>query len=281
MDLLARTVADALVADGKSVVVDNLAGGAGNIGIQQAARGAGDGSALLFVPQGNITINPTLFSNLPFKWERDFRPVTLLASTPNVLVVGPSVAVKTVQELIAFGKANPGKLSYASPGIGSSLHLIGELFRRKAGIDLVHVPYKGTTPAMQDVAGGQVDLMFGALPTLRPYIDGGKLRALAVTTSDRAKTLDDVPTLAEAGVPGIDVPSWYGVMAPAAVSEALVDRIQQTVAGILERPAVQERLGAQGLGIEASEARDFGEQIRKETAQWAEVIREGGIRAEE
>ena len=135
--------------------------------------------------------------------------------------------------------------------------------------------------AMQDVAGGQVDLMFGALPTLRPYIDGGKLRALAVTTSDRAKTLDDVPTLAEAGVPGIDVPSWYGVMAPAAVSEALVDRIQQTVAGILERPAVQERLGAQGLGIEASAARDFGEQIRKETAQWAEVIREGGIRAEE
>lgn len=281
MDLLARTVAEALVADGHNVVVENLAGGAGNIGIQQAMRAPGDGSALLFVPQGNITINATLFPRLPFNWGRDFRPVTLLASTPNVLVVRPSLAASSVAELIDYAKQNPGKLTYASPGIGSSLHLIGELFRRQAGIDVVHVPYKGTTPAMQDVAGGQVDLMFGALPTLAPYVSSGKLKALAVTTSYRAEAMPALPTLAEAGVTGIDVPSWYGVMAPAALSEALARRIQQEMARVMALPAVHQRLAPQGLTMVTNTPEAFGEQIRRETAQWAEVIRAGDIKAED
>lgn len=280
MDLLARTVADALVADGHKVVVENNAGGAGNIGIQLAMRGPADGSVLLFIPQGNITINPTLYPKLPFSWERDFRPVTTLAWTPNVLAVGPSVKAGNVGELIDFARKNPGKLSYASPGIGSSLHLIGELFRRKADIDIVHVPYKGTTPAMQDVAGGQVDLIFGALPTLRPFIDQGKLRALAVTTAERAQTLDQLPTLAESGLAGVDVPSWYGVMAPAAVPAELATRIQATMASILDKPAVRERLTSQGLVTVASTPASLKQRIDAETAQWATVIREANITAE-
>lgn len=281
MDLLARVIADALVSQGRSVVVDNLAGGAGNIGIQQAMRAPGDGSVLLFVPQGNITINATLFPKLPFDWSRDFKPVTLLASTPNLLVVGPSVPATSVQALIDYGKAHPGKLTYASPGIGSSLHLIGELFRRQAGIDVVHVPYKGTTPAMQDVAGGQVDLMFGALPTLQPYVSGGKLRALAVTTASRAEAMPALPTLAEAGVAGIDVPSWYGVMVPSATPDRLVEQIQQTIATVMALPAVRQRLEPQGLATVTNAPAEFASQIRKETAQWAEVIRVGGIKAED
>lgn len=281
MDLLARVLADALVADGATVVVENLAGGAGNIGIQQAMRAPADGSGLLFIPQGNLTINATLFPKLPFNWERDFKPVTLLASTANVLVVSPTLPVKSVQDLIAYGRANPGKLTYASPGIGSSLHLIGELFRRQAAIDMVHVPYKGTTPAMQDVAGGQVDLMFGALPTLQPYVENGRLRALAVTTADRAEAMKTLPTLAESGVAGIDVPSWYGVMAPAAVPDDRVGQIQQVLARVMARASVRARLEPLGLVTVSNEPAVFGEQIRRETAQWAEVIRTGGIKAED
>jgi tripartite-type tricarboxylate transporter receptor subunit TctC len=244
------------------------------------ARAAGDGATLLFVPQGNITINATLQPNTPFNWDRDFKPVTLLAYAPNVLVVHPSVPAKTVAELIAHSKAQPGKLAYASPGNGSSLHLIGELMKREAKVDWLHVPYKGTTQAMQDLIGGQVQLMFGAVPTLQAAIKSGQVRALAVTTAQRAATLPDLPTLAEVGVPGIDVPSWYGVMVPSSTPASTVELMHASLAAVLARPAVRDKLAAQGLTAVATAPGPFAAQIRSETATWAAVIRDANIKAD-
>ena len=281
LDVLTRSVAEPLQTASKNpIVVENVPGASGNIGIQQVARAAADGTVALFVPQGNITINATLLPNMPFNWERDFKPATLLAYAPNVLVAHPSVPAKTVAELLALARAQPGKLAYASPGNGSSLHLIGELLKREAKVDMLHVPYKGTTQAMQDLIGGQVQLMFGALPTLLPAIKAGQLRALAVTTARRADALPDVPTLAEGGVKGIDVPSWYGVMLPAATPPTLVGRVQSAIAAVLAQPAVRDKLLAQGLVPVASKPDDFAAQIKRETAVWAVVIREGGIKAD-
>jgi len=278
LDVLTRNVAEPLqVASGKTVVVENLPGAAGNIGIQQVARAPGDGATVLFVPQGNITINATLLPNMPFKWERDFTPVTLLAYAHNVLVVHPSVPAKTLAEFIALARAQPGKLNYASPGNGSSLHLIGELLAREAKIEIVHVPYKGTTQAMQDLIGGQVQAMFGAVPTLLPAIKAGQVRALAVTTARRAEQLPDVPTLAEAGVKGIDVPSWYGVMMPAATPAPLVARVHAAMAAVVAQPAVRSKLLAMGLVPVGNVPADFAAQIQRETAAWATIIREAKI----
>lgn len=280
LDALVRAVAEPLqAASGQPIVIENMPGAAGNLGIQAVARAAGDGGTWLFVPQGNITINATLLPDSPFRWERDFRPVTLLAYAPNVIAAHPSVPAGTVRELIALAKAQPGRLSYASPGVGSSLHLIGELFKREAGVDLLHVPYKGTTQAVQDAVGGQVQLVLGAVPTLAPMIKAGKLRAIAVTTARRAQTLPEVPTLMESGV-RIDVPSWYGVMAPASVPQALVDRAQAALAQAMEQPATRARLLAQGLEPLGSRSEAFGQQIQRETATWARLIREANIKAE-
>lgn len=280
LDALTRALAEPLqAASGRPVVVENLPGAAGNIGIQAVARAAGDGGTWLFVPQGNITINATLLPNSPFRWERDFKPVTLLAYAPNVMVVHPSVKADTVAELVALAKAQPGRLAFASPGIGSSLHLIGELFNREAGVDLLHVPYKGTTQALQDLVGGQVQVMFGAVPTLLPTIRSGKVRALAVTTAQRAEALPDVPTLVETGI-RIDVPSWYGVMAPASTAPATIAHAQAALAATMARPTVREKLLAQGLQPVANLPDAFGRQIERETSMWARVIREAGIKAE-
>jgi tripartite-type tricarboxylate transporter receptor subunit TctC len=281
LDVLTRTVAEPLQsATGKTIVVENLPGAAGNIGIQQVARAPADGATVLFVPQGNITINATLLPNMPFKWDKDFTPVTLLAYAHNVLVLHPSVPAKTLAEFIALAKAQPGKLNYASPGNGSSLHLIGELVADESKIDIVHVPYKGTTQAMQDLIGGQVQAMFGAVPTLLPAIKAGQVRAVAVTTARRSEQLPDVPTLAEAGIKGIDVPSWYGVMLPAATPPPLVARVQAAMAAAIAQPAVRDKLLAQGLIPVANTPADFAAQIQRETAVWAAIIRDRKIKAD-
>jgi tripartite-type tricarboxylate transporter receptor subunit TctC len=280
LDVLTRSVAQAVQGTpDATVVVENTPGAAGNLGIAAVARAAGDGATWLFIPQGNITINATLMPNTPFKWERDFKPVTLLAYAPNVMVVHPSVPAQTVSELIALAKAKTGQLSYGSPGVGSSLHLTGELLKREAGIDLLHVPYKGTTQALQDAIGGQVQVLFGAVPTLLAAIQSGKLRALAVTSAQRSDTLPSVPTLVESGI-AIDVPSWYGVMAPASTPSATIERAQLAMAAAMAQPAVREKLLAQGLRPLGSKPADFAAQIQRETATWARVIREAGIKAE-
>jgi tripartite-type tricarboxylate transporter receptor subunit TctC len=281
IDLLARTVAEKFqLRTGQAVTVDNRPGGAGNIGIDVVAKSPADGYTWLFVPQGNITINATLIKDLPFSWDRDFTPVTLIAYAPNMLVVNPQVPARDLRELLAYARANPGKLSYGSPGIGASLHLIGELIKRETGVDIVHVPYKGTTQAMQDLIGGQIGMMFGAVPTLMPQVRAGKLRAIAVTTARRSATAPEVPTLIEGGLKDMDIPSWYGAMVPARTPTEVVQTIQREIAAILALPDVSARLEGQGLTAVANTPQAFAAQIQRETATWARVIREAGIKAE-
>ncbi len=281
VDTLSRIVGEKFQQrTGQPVVVDNRPGGAGNIGIDMVAKAAPDGYSWLFVPQGNITINATLIPNMPFNWERDFAPVTLIAYAPNMLAVNPSVPAKTTQELIAYAKANPGKLTYGSPGIGSALHLIGELMRREAGIDIVHVPYKGTTQAMQDLIGGQISMMFGSVPVLLPQVKAGKLRGIAVTTAKRSEAVPELPTLIEGGLKNLDIPSWYGALVPAGTPRETIAKIQSEIAAIVALPDVHAKLEAQGLYAVANKPEEFAAQIKRETAVWAKVIREAGIKAE-
>lgn len=277
IDTLARLVGEKYQArTGQNVIVENRPGGAGNIGIQAVAHAAPDGRTWLFVPQGNITINATLMKDMPFNWERDFAPVTLLAYAPNVLVVNPSLPIQDVKGLIAYAKQNPGKLSYGSPGIGSSLHLIGELMKREAGIDIVHVPYKGTTQAMQDLLGGQIGMMFGSAPTLMPQVKAGKLRALAVTTARRSPAAPELPTLVESGMKSLDVPSWYGMLVPAKTPRETVAKLHTDIAAVLTE--LKPTLENQGLYPVGNTPADFSAQIKKETALWARIIQDAGIK---
>ena len=281
VDLLARLIGQKISEkSGQSVVVENRPGAAGNLGIDMVAKAAPDGSVFLHVPAGNITINATLMRDMPFNWERDFTPVTMIATAPNLLAVNPAVPARDLKELVAYAKANPGKLTYGSPGVGSGLHLAGELFRREAGIDIAHVPYKGTTQAMNDLIGGQLTMMFGALPTLMPQVKAGKLRALAVTSAKRSRFAPDLPAIAEAGMTGVDVSSWYAIMAPAKTPPDIVAALADEVRRIVELPDVRQTLDAQGLTAVAMRPADFADHIRKETATWARVIREANIRPE-
>ncbi|MES2399245.1 MAG: tripartite tricarboxylate transporter substrate binding protein [Pseudomonadota bacterium] len=281
IDSLARILAAGLTERYKqSAVVENLAGAAGNIGIEKVRRAKPDGHTLLVVPAGNLTINPTLMPNFPFNIERDFVPITMLAKAPNVLVANPSLGVKNAKELVAMAKAKPGKLAYASPGIGSGLHLAGELFKQQADVDLLHVPYKGTGPALNDVLGGQVPLMFSNLPGTLAHIRSGKLLALGITESVRSPSAPDIPTLAEQGINGVVVTSWYGLLAPAGTPAATAERLAKDAADILTQPAVREQLKAQGLTETLMKPAEFTAYVRNETAQWARIIKARNIVAE-
>ena len=281
VDLLARLIGQKISEkSGQPVLIENKPGAAGNLGIEQVAKSAPDGTTFLHVPAGNITINATLMRDMPFNWERDFTAVTMIATAPNLLVVHPSVPAATVKELIAHARANPGKLTYGSPGIGSGLHLSGELFRREAGIDIAHVPYKGTVQAMNDLIGGQITMMFGAMPTLLPQVKAGKLRAIAVTSGARSSSAPEIPTIAEAGLAGFDVSSWYAIMAPAKTPPAIVTALADEVRRIVALPEVRQTLAAQGLAPVAMAPVEFAAHIRRETATWAKIIRDANIKAE-
>ena len=281
VDILARLIGQKITEkSGQPVVVENKPGAAGNLGIDQVAKSAPDGATFLHVPAGNITINATLIKDMPFNWERDFVPVTMIATAPNLLAVHPSAPAKNLKELIAYAKVNPGKLTYGSPGIGSGLHLSGELFKREAGIDIIHVPYKGTTQAMNDLIGGQITMMFGALPVLMPQVKSGKLVAIAVTSAKRSPFAPDLPAIAEAGLTGVDITSWYSIMAPAKTPSAIVNAVADEVRRIVALPEVRQVLDAQGLTAVAMRPADFAAHIRRETAAWARVIREADIKAE-
>lgn len=283
-DLLARTLGHGLQQrQATTVIVDNKPGANGNIGIDTVRRAAGDGCTLLVAPAGNLTINPTLFPALSYNVERDFRPVSLLAGSPNVLAVNPSVQARSVQELVRLGKeaaARKAPLGYASPGVGSGLHLAGELFAQQAGIAMLHVPYKGTTQALNDVVGGQVPVLFGTLPTLAPFIQSGALRALAVTQGKRSPAAPNVPSLAEQGFAGIEVSSWYALLAPRATPPAAVDALYAQVREVFNTPAVRADLQRQGMEPIASTPDALASRIREETADWAKLIRANGITAE-
>jgi len=241
---------------GQSVLVENRGGASGNIGTELAARAAPDGYTILMGNVAPNAINVSLFKNLPFDPVADFVPVSLVASTPNILVVHPSTPARTVKEVIALAKAKPGTLNFASAGVGSSSHLAGELFRILAGADIVHVPYKGAGPAIVDVLSGQVQLYFATMPAAMPHVKSGKLAPVAVTSSRRSQALPDLPTIAEAGVPGYEASTWYGVLAPAHTPAAVIARLHENIVKILAVPETRARLADQASNRSATRRRN-------------------------
>jgi tripartite-type tricarboxylate transporter receptor subunit TctC len=281
VDTLARMLADGLAAQYKqAAIVENKPGAAGNIGIDQVKRSAPTGHTLLVIPAGNLTINPTLMPNAGLNILGDFAPVSSLARASNVVAVHPSVPARTIAELVALAKGKPNAIAYATPGVGSQLHLAGELLGQQAGVDFLHVAYKGSGPGLNDVLGGTVPMIIGNLPVLLPHIQAGKLRPLALTDATRDPALPQVPTLAEAGIPGIAVTSWYGVLAPKGTPPAVVDQLAKDFARILNAPENKARLQQQGLQTWLVGTTAFGDLIKKETATWAPIIRTRKIEAQ-
>lgn len=281
IDTLARLIADGLGKRyNQTALVDNAPGAAGNIGMDKVKKAKGDGHTLLVIPAGNLTINPTLMPKFPFDIQKDFVTVAMLAKTPNVIVTSPKTGIKTVADLIAQAKAKPYTMSYASPGVGSGLHLAGELFKAQAQVDILHIAYKGTPPAINDVLGGVVPLTFSNLPTVLPHIRSGKLVALALTDSARTPTAPEIPTLAESGVPGVVVPSWYGLLAPAGTPDDVVEQLAKDATEIMAQPQVVEQLKAQGMTGWNLKTSAFDKHIRDETASWAKVIKARNITVE-
>ncbi|MFN7088041.1 MAG: tripartite tricarboxylate transporter substrate binding protein [Burkholderiales bacterium] len=279
-DLTARLVAQKLAeALGQPVVVDNRPGAGSIIGTDLVAKAAPDGYTLLVVAS-SITINPSLHRKLPFDPIRDLAPITQLSAFPNMLVVHPAVAVKTVQDLIALARAKPGQIDYGSSGTGTGTHLSAELFKSMTGVAMVHVPYKGGGPAVTALLGGQVQLNFATIPSVLPHVRAGKLRAVAVTTLKRSPAAPEVPTIAESGVPGYDHGPWNGMLAPAKTPRAVIARLNAEVARIVHLPEARAVLVHEGAEPVGNAAEEFAATIRTETAKWAKVIQAAGIKAD-
>jgi tripartite-type tricarboxylate transporter receptor subunit TctC len=278
--IVARVLADPLAAVlGQPIIIDNHGGAAGNLGTDIAAKAAPDGYNILFTLSSH-TINPKLYEKLPFDVEKDFVAISLAAFVPQILVAHPSLPANNVRELIALAKREPGKLNYASVGTGSPAHIAGELFKLKAGVDMVHVPYKGGGPAVTDTLGGQVQLAFVSMPAALQFVKAGKLKAIAVTSDKRSDAAPEIPTIAESGLPDCVVNSWYGALAPAKTPPAIVAKLQAAFARVLALPEVKERLFLQGAEAASSTSADFERRIRDELKQWEYVIREAKIKAE-
>jgi tripartite-type tricarboxylate transporter receptor subunit TctC len=281
VDLLARALGQKLTeAWGQQVIVETRAGAAGNIGIEFAAKQPPDGYTLLVMPTGNAVVNPHIYEKLPYDTLRDFAPVTLLATVENILVVHPSVPVQSVKELIAHAKANPGKLSFSSPGVGSQAHLAGEMLKAMAGIDLLHVPYKGMAPALNDLLGGQVSMMVVSMSSGLRHAQAGKVRVLGVASLKRSPAAAELPTIAEQGLPGFEALSWYALMAPAGTPPEIIGKLAEESARALRAPDVQERL--QGLGADpvGNKPSELAAMIKEESERWRKFVRQAGIRAE-
>ena len=264
---------------GQQTVIDNRAGAGGILGAQIASKSPADGYNI-FVCSIHHSVLPGLRSDLPYDILKDFVPVTFAASFPIILVAHPSMPFKNVKELIAYAKANPGKLTYSSAGTGGGTHLAGELFKSIAGVEMVHVPYKGSAPAMADLLGGQVQLMFSDAPTAMPQIKSGKVRALGVGSPKRSALAPDLPTIAEAGVPGYDADNWWGVVGPAGMPQEVVGKLIAEITAVQDTRELQETLDREGARVVKRTGGDFGRMISDEIAKWAKVVKDGKIQLE-
>jgi tripartite-type tricarboxylate transporter receptor subunit TctC len=280
-DILARAVAARLTtALGQSVVVENKPGAGGNLGAQLVAKAPADGYTLLTAPVGILAINKWVYPNLAFDPERDLAPITMAGRVPNVLLVHPSVPATNMQELVAYARSHPRRLSFASMGSGTTGHLNGEMLKLLTAVDLQHVPYKGSAPALNDLLGGHVHMMFDNLPTALPLIKGGKVKAFAVTSATRAPLLPDVPTLAEAGVKDFEATAWFGFVAPAATPPAILDRLNREMVKILNERTLRAELTAQGVTVVGNSRAEFGRLIAEESRKWKAVVERSGAKAD-
>ncbi|HUH94982.1 MAG TPA: tripartite tricarboxylate transporter substrate binding protein [Casimicrobiaceae bacterium] len=280
-DALARLVGDKLAQSlGQPFVTENKAGAGGNIGMEQGARAAADGYTLTLAPVGNLTVQPVLYKNLAYDPAKDFAPITVLATVPNVLIVHPSVPAKSVAELVALAKAKPGSLNYASPGNGSIPHLAGELFKRMAGVDIVHIPFNGVAPATNAVLAGTVQMFFAQSSSALPQWRAGKVVALGVATAKRISAAPDLPTIAEQGFPEFEATSWYGLVAPTGTPAAIVDRLHGEIVKALREPDVREKIAGLGADPVGNTPAEFAALQHAETVRWTRVARQANIHAD-
>jgi tripartite-type tricarboxylate transporter receptor subunit TctC len=274
-DVVARLLAMRLQeAWGQTVVVENKVGAGGNIGANEVAKAANDGYTLLMASGSILTVNPHLYAKMPFDASKDLVPIMNVASGPMVIVVSPSVPAKNVSEFIALAKSKPGAMNFGSAGVGSQVHMAGENFLNAAGIELKHIPYKGESLALNDVAGGSVEMLPGNLAAMLPYIRSGKIKALGVTSLERSPAAPDIPTVAEAGLPGFVNVGWFGLLAPAGTPKEVIDKVQRDAARLLASDDVKQRLLAVGMVPVANTPAQFGEAIRAESNSWAKVVKE-------
>jgi tripartite-type tricarboxylate transporter receptor subunit TctC len=277
-DILARAIGQKFTeAWSQPVIVDNRPGANGNIGTEIAAKAPADGYTLLMGTAGTHAINPTLYPKLQFDAVKDFAPVSLVATVPNILVVSNALPVKNVKELIAYAKANPGKLAHGSPGIGSTGHLSAELFKSMTGVRMTHVAYKGSAPTLQDLMSGQIQVVFDNIPVYLPQVKAGKIRALAVTPAKRSPAAPELPTIDEAGVKGYEASTWFGLFAPAGTPADIVAKLSAETRRILDMPDVRERLLGLGAQPAGSTPEEFARFVRSEIAKWAKVIRDAHV----
>ena len=280
-DVLARSVANAMSQGlGKPIVVENRPGAGGNIGAEAVSKAAPDGYTILFGTNGTLGIGPALYRNLRYNPQKDLMPVGLLHQLPLVLIVNPQVPAKNLGELIAYAKSNPGKLTFASAGIGSASHLTAELFKIAADIDILHIPYKGGGAATADLVSGQVSMMLETIPNALPLARGGQMRALGVTTKERSINAPDLPTFAESGLPKFDVSAWTGLFVPAGTPKAIVDRLNAETKRIVNDSAYVAQIKNMGTDVASSSPEAFDAFVRKDVANWTEAIQRSGTRAE-
>ena len=279
-DVLARILAKGMTEDlGQSFVVENKPGAGSNIAAELVVRSPADGYTLLMIAVTNA-INQTLYPNLKFDVLKDFSPVGLAAKVPNMLVIYPKLPINSVKELIEYAKKNPGTLNFASSGAGTSIHMTGELFKLKTQLDIPHIAYKGSTPALTDLIGGQVQMMFDNMPTAWPMVQAGKLRALAITSSKRSPAAPDVPTMEESGFPDFDVSSWFGLAAPAGTPKEIVAKLNASMNKVLSHPEIQKRLDDLGATNGAGTVEQFDQFLKSQTESWGVVVKSAGAKAE-